>query len=242
MWIGSEVGVKRVVAVLVLAASAWCVEAVAQTQQQQAPATQPKPAQEANPFPDDTSSAPVIPTNSNSAPAADEAIDYGKVVLADPDKDPVRSPDDADDTAPANGESSSSSAGVDQLLKPPDEPEKKGRHDRHDDEDTVAAPHQETAAEDESVGAYYLETKNWKGALSRFESALVLDPENPDVYWGLGEAERHLGNFASAKAHYQKLVEYDPDSRHGKDAKKLLKTPELANAQAVSAAPQQPQQ
>jgi hypothetical protein len=30
-------------------------------------------------------------------------------------------------------------------------------------------------------------------------------------------------------------MEYDPDSRHSKDAKKLLKEPEMANARAVSA-------
>lgn len=85
------------------------------------------------------------------------------------------------------------------------------------------------------MGSYYLESKNWKGALSRFESAMVLDPENPEVYWGLAEAQRHLGDLASAKANYLKVMEYDPDSRHGKDAKKILKEPEIANARAVSA-------
>ena len=70
--------------------------------------------------------------------------------------------------------------------------------------------HHETAAEDENVGSYYLENKDWKGALSRFQSALVLDPDNPDVYWGLAESERHLGDFADARANYQKVMEYDP--------------------------------
>lgn len=63
----------------------------------------------------------------------------------------------------------------------------------------------------------------------------MLDPENPEVYWGLGEARRHLGQFAEAKAAYEKLVEYDPDSKHGKEAKKLLKSPELASAAMPSA-------
>jgi tetratricopeptide (TPR) repeat protein len=92
------------------------------------------------------------------------------------------------------------------------------------------------------VGKYYLDNKNWKAALSRFESALVLDPDNPDVYWGLAESQRHLGNFADARANYQKVVDYDPDSRHGKDARKALKDPEIANAkssaQPSAAAPQ----
>ncbi|MDR3741295.1 MAG: tetratricopeptide repeat protein [Terracidiphilus sp.] len=236
---------KQWLAVTAVAASAWCVAAGAQTQQQQ-PAAQPKPAQDANPFPDDAS-APVIPTNLDAMPAANDAIDYGKVALADADKDPIPSPDDVRDAAPASEGSSSSSAGIDQVLQPPPEPEKKkGRHGRNDDDEgTIAAPHQETAAEDETVGAYYLQTKNWKGALSRFESALVLDPENPDVFWGLAESERHIGKLAEAKAHYQKVVDYDPDSKHGKEAGKLLKTPELANAPESSAttpAPAQPSQ
>jgi tetratricopeptide (TPR) repeat protein len=98
--------------------------------------------------------------------------------------------------------------------------------------------------EDESVGSYYLEQKNWKAALSRFESALVLDPENPDVYWGLAEAQRHIGDYISAKANYLKVMEYDPDSKHGKEAKRILREPEVANAKAVSsnAGPAQTQQ
>ncbi len=79
------------------------------------------------------------------------------------------------------------------------------------------------------MGGYYLDRKNWKAALSRFESAMVLDPENPEVYWGLAEAEHHLGNFADAKAHYLKLLDYDPDGPHGRQARKELKEPEIAN-------------
>ena len=79
------------------------------------------------------------------------------------------------------------------------------------------------------MGSYYLDTKNWKGALSRFESALILDPENPDVFWGLAEANRHLGQLADARTNYEKVVDFDPESRHGKDARKALKEPEIAN-------------
>jgi Tfp pilus assembly protein PilF len=95
--------------------------------------------------------------------------------------------------------------------------------------------HQEAASKDIEVGGYYLQTKNWKGAVSRFQSALVLDPENPDVYWGLAEAARHLGNFADARANYQKVVDYDPDSRHGKEARKALKEPEIASGKNAPA-------
>ena len=113
------------------------------------------------------------------------------------------------------------------LKPPPDTRKEKGQ-------EANATP-KEGPKEDENVGSYYLQSKDWKGALSRFESAMVLDPENPDVYWGLAEAERHLGQFAEAKANYLKVMEYDPDSRHSKDAKKILKEPEMTNARAVSA-------
>jgi Tfp pilus assembly protein PilF len=123
---------------------------------------------------------------------------------------------------------------MDNLLKPPPDSDSTSKHRK------LSVPeetHQESAKEDESVGSYYLDQKNWKAALSRFESAVVLDPENPDVYWGLAEAQRHTGDYFNAKANYLKVTEYDPDSRHGKEAKKFLKDPELANAKAVSIAP-----
>jgi tetratricopeptide (TPR) repeat protein len=210
------------------------------SQQNQAPknpadSNQPKPKsqQDANPFPEDTNSVPVMPNaNSPGTPASSPAAaDYGNVALPS-ETDPVRSPDDADSSAGGSSSTSSSSEGMDQLLKPPPDTGKPGKGNKNDAD--ASAPHPEGPKEDESVGSYYLDQKNWKAALSRFESALVLDPENPDVYWGLGEAERHLGNYANAKAHYMKLVEYDPDSKHGKEAKKLLKEPELANAPTVS--------
>jgi tetratricopeptide (TPR) repeat protein len=158
-----------------------------------------------------------------------DAGDYGNVPLPGEDMDPVRSPDDANPGAAdaADSSSSDSATGLDQLLKPPPDTRKeKGK-------DADAAP-VEGPKEDENVGSYYIETKNWKAALSRFESALVLDPENPDVYWGLAEAQRNLGDYANAKANYLKLMDYDPDSKHGKEAKKILKQPEMANVPAVS--------
>ncbi len=210
-----------------------------QEQQQSQSQSQPaqsqsgqKPKQDANPFPEDTNSVPVMP-NADSAgtPALPVPDDAGTMTLPNAEGDPVRSPDETQGTG-SGGSSSSSSAGLDELMKVPPNTGKPGKHSK-DDAD-VPVEHHEGAKEDESVGSYYLDQKNWKAALSRYESALVLDPENPDVYWGLAEAERHLGNLADAKAHYQKLIEYDPDSKHGKEAKKILKEPEMASVRAVS--------
>ncbi len=144
------------------------------------------------------------------------------------DTDPIRSPDDAATGSSASDSGFSSSLQGANDVKIPDT-EKPGKHQKADE-----PSHQETAAEDVNVGGYYLERKNWKAALSRFEAALVLDPDNPEVYWGMAEAQRQLGNYANAKANYMKLLDYDPDGKHGKEARKMLKQPELATAPAVS--------
>lgn len=218
----------------------------------QAPASQPaqqqpaKPTQETNPFPEDNGSVPVLPNAESPGSAAPaptpDAETTANIPLPGEDADPVRSPDDAGQGTGGDSGMSSSSAGVDTLLQPPPDTDTKGRkHKKGDDAEAAEdVPHPPTAKENESVGSYYLETRNWKGALSRFQSALVLDPENPDVYWGLAEAQRHLGEFAAAKGNYEKVMEYDPDSRHAKEAKKLLASPELASAaaQPQTAAPQ----
>jgi tetratricopeptide (TPR) repeat protein len=155
----------------------------------------------------------------------------------------VRSPDDAAPLAAGGTEEegfSSSLKGLEKVLPTPGEeqPEKKKKL-AVKNLVVKELSHQEVSSKDIEIGDYYLDTKNWKAALSRFESALVLDPENPEVYWGLAEAERHLGEFASARGYYQKAAEYDPDSRHGKEARKALQEPEIAHGK--NAAPSQPQ-
>ncbi|MGA2352740.1 MAG: tetratricopeptide repeat protein [Terracidiphilus sp.] len=195
----------------------------------------PVPASSANPFPEDTSTVPVMPSKPTpDLPERTYGTERAPLPLPGDELDPVRSPDDAE-PAPSSSQtddSSSSLAGMDKLLPRPgdDQPDKKkGKL-------SVKEPnHQEAASKDIDVGVYYLQTKNWKGALSRFESAMVLDPENPDVYWGLAEADRHLGNFADARANYEKVAEYDPDSHHGKEAMKALKEPEIANGKNTAA-------
>jgi tetratricopeptide (TPR) repeat protein len=146
------------------------------------------------------------------------------------DADPAHSPDDP---VPDDSEQtgfSSSLAGTNDINIPDDV--KPGKH-RKSGEPSEAV-HQETAKEDEDVAAFELDRKNWKAALSRYQSAVITDPENPDVYWGIAESQRQLGDFANARANYQKVVEYDPDSKHAKAAKKWLKDPQIANAPAVS--------
>lgn len=191
-----------------------------------------KPPADTNPFPGDTTNVPVMP-NATTAGAPDPATAPADVHAPTSDDDPVRSPDDpVPDDSGSSGESSSTT-NLEKVLPPPD------TDTRGKGKDQPPPQHQESAQEDVNVGLYYLDKKNWRAALSRFESAVVLDPENPDVYWGLAEAQRHLNNFTAAKANYLQLLEYDPDGKHGKEARKLLKDPDLANASAAPPPPSQ---
>jgi hypothetical protein len=207
---------------------------------QQKPATAPpgpansqKPSPQANPFPEDTRNVPLMP-NGNGPATGDIPASGPPAAAPVADVDPVRSPDEprGDTSSDAQG-FSSSAAGLDNVMPPPDADARNARGKKG--KGAVEPEHKESAADDEKVGEYYLTEKNWKAALSRYESAVVLDPENPEVYWGLGEAQRHLGKLADAKASYEKLVDYDPDSKHGKEAKKILKSAEMVNAPATAA-------
>lgn len=219
-------------------------QAVPPAQQQNPSAQQAlqKPSSGSNPFPEDTSNVPVVPTTAQpAAPPPASAPENGgaeTTTLLNNDKDPVHSPDDPVETdAGADGFSSSLAGSGDVNIPDEDRPAK---HRRKQNEPII---HQVTAKEDEDVGEFELSRKNWRAALSRFQSALVTDPENPDVYWGIAEAQRGLGNDAEAKANYQKVVDYDdPESKHSKEAKKLLKSPQLSNAPAVSSNQSQPKQ
>lgn len=193
---------------------------------QQQPSTQSQP--NGNPFPEDTTSVPVMPSgNAPDIPLSGNGEPIG--AAAPVDSDPVRSPEEmAPSDNGARGGFSSSQSGLDNLTPPPDE-QPSGKRKKQDDSLFDIMP-PEDPKKDVNVGNYYMDQKNWKGALSRFQSALVLDPENPEVYWGLAECQRHLGQFAEARANYLKVMEYDPDSKHSKEAKKALKSPELANA------------
>jgi tetratricopeptide (TPR) repeat protein len=167
---------------------------------------QNKPA-DANPFPEDESNVPVMPSKDTPdlAPGTFSGDGNNVATLPAGDTDPVPSLDDAAPAASSSGTASgfsSSNSGIDSLLPGPDDeqPTKRGRGKQEQE----VPEHHETAAEDENVGRYYLDSKNWHAALSRFQSAMVLDPENPDVYWGMAESDRHLGNYAEARANYLK--------------------------------------
>lgn len=193
-----------------------------------------KSTAEANPFPEDTAKVPVMPTGDQS-PAQAEGEPAPELPTA-AESDPVRTPEAADLPAPATGEAAASSSsslnGLDGLIPSADAPEKKRK---------LVVPllsRRESASKDVEVGKYYLDRKNWRAALSRFQSALVLNPEETEVYWGMAEAERHLNQLAEARANYRKLVELDPESPHARAAHHALEEAEIANAVAKPPAAQ----
>jgi tetratricopeptide (TPR) repeat protein len=196
------------------------------SQQPSQPAPQSQP--NGNPFPEDMKSIPVMPSG-NTPDIPETAEEASSPEAAPPmDSDPVRSPEGMGNIDEGDTQGfSSSRRGLDNIVPDPaTEPEEeKGKKGGSAD----VTP-KESAEKDIEVGNYYLDNKNWRGALSRFQSAMVLAPENPDVYWGLAECYRHLGQFADARKNYEIVASYDPDSKHGKEAKKALKDPDLANA------------
>jgi len=216
-----------------VALSSLAVLALAGALFAQAPAGQKPPANAgSNPFPEDTTNVPVMPNSEAGLAAATASGDVPPAVMNLPsnEMDPVRSPDDrtlTEDTSAASG-FSSSRTGLDSVLPDPNAPDSKQEKGRKRGRREEPPPHVETAAEDMSVAKYYLDNKNWRAALSRYQSAMVLAPEEPDVYWGLAESQRHLGDMAGAKLNYKKVMDYDPDSRHAKEAAKILKSPEMA--------------
>lgn len=216
-------------------------KAAGQNQQQSQPAQQPK-SQDANPFPTDTTNVPVMPSRDNpepnvpsNAPTSNaEQIEESHYSVPG-ETDPVASPDGANGGSESTGQfSSSNTNSLDSILPTPgeEEPGKKGKKGRGEEIEDMP---KETAASDISVAKYYLDNKNWRAALSRFQSALVLAPEDPEVYWGLAVSQHHMGDYTNARANYEKVIEYDPDSKHAKDARKALKEPELANAKPAPA-------
>jgi tetratricopeptide (TPR) repeat protein len=202
-------------------------------QQPQQPKPVPPKPQDSNPFPTDTTNVPVMPSRENPEPNVPSNTPTGTADQIEDarhlpgDSDPVPSPDTA---SPAGGDyqgpvSSSNANSLDSILPPTGDDETKGKKGSQ-----IEDKPQETAAKDISVAKYYLDNKNWRAALSRFQSALVLAPEDPEVYWGLAVSQQHMGDFAGARANYEKVLEYDPDGKHAKEAKKALKEPDLANA------------
>lgn len=77
--------------------------------------------------------------------------------------------------------------------------------------------------EDLRVGAFYLQSGDYKGAYDRFQAAAQLNPGSAEAVWGLAESERRLGMTKQAVENYQLYLMALPDGPKAKDARKALK-------------------
>jgi hypothetical protein len=201
-----------------------------------------KPGSGDNPFPGDDTNAPILPTSpgsgagpgagsdtgSNSSrpdgdsgtPANSTAANSSTRRDADPDGDPVRTPDPAG--LQENDGFSSSRSGLNHMPVEDDSDARPGKSTKNKTREQVLA-------EDLDVGKFYMDKKNWKAAQTRFASAFALDAENADAVFELAEAERHLELYKDAAEHYRLFLSYDPDGPHGRAARKGLEEVESAS-------------
>jgi tetratricopeptide (TPR) repeat protein len=171
------------------------------------------PANDDNPFPGDAKPAlqPMSPGSSSGDGGAPE-LEAGRG--ADPNGDPVRSPDGQGSAAGDDGFSSSRSA-LDHIPM-------EDLSDAAPGKSTKNKTREQVVKEDIDVGSFYLDQKNWKAAQGRFAAAFALDGENEDAVWGLARAEREMHQTTEAIAHLKLFLSYDPDGPHSRAAKKML--------------------
>ena len=79
-----------------------------------------------------------------------------------------------------------------------------------------------TAVQDVEVGDFYFEDKNYRGALSRYESASSNKPGDPGIFLRLGKTAEKLGDNDRAKREYQASIDAAPDGPSAKAAKGAL--------------------
>lgn len=72
------------------------------------------------------------------------------------------------------------------------------------------------------VGIFYLKKNDYRGAAQRFEWATKWNPGWAEAYFKLGEAQAKLKHKGDAKKAFSKVIELDPNSKEGKEAKKLI--------------------
>lgn len=182
-----------------------------------------------NPFPGEDPNAPIIPMvpNGRFGPGGDSrAPSRAAGSGADPDGDPVRSPD-----GQAHVTDDRFSSSLDGLKPLPE-----GEDTAQPGRSAKVKTREQEVKEDVDVGGFYLSAKNWKAAQARFSSAFALDGENPEAVWGLAEAERRLELYREAEEHYRLFLSYDPDGPHSREARKALDQLEAAHPFPTTAA------
>jgi tetratricopeptide (TPR) repeat protein len=172
----------------------------------QAAAEKAKPTTDDNAFPEATSKAaaekatqtPATPKPSDDNPFP-ESVSKAAAKAADDTKE-----DTPEQPNLPSGVSSSSSSSLQRQLAPQLDPDR--------------------SKKDTEVGDLYLKSRNYQGALLRFQDATRSDPTNVTAIFGLAETQRSLGKNTEAATNYQMYLDILPNGPRSKDAMKALKT------------------
>lgn len=89
---------------------------------------------------------------------------------------------------------------------------------------TALSPNEPSAiaAHDIDVGETYLSSNNFDPARERFEEALRLTPDNPLIYFRLGQALQGMQRLDPARLNYRKYLELEPKGKFAANAKKSI--------------------
>jgi tetratricopeptide (TPR) repeat protein len=79
------------------------------------------------------------------------------------------------------------------------------------------------AAKDDEVGDFYFKQGNYKGALARFQDALVYKDNDAVANFKMAECYEKLGQPEEAIPHYQAYLKILPEGPFSKQARKALK-------------------
>jgi tetratricopeptide (TPR) repeat protein len=78
------------------------------------------------------------------------------------------------------------------------------------------------ANNDVEVGDYYFKMKNYKGALARYQDALVYKDNNAIANFRMAQCYEKLNQPHEAVSHYREYLKILPNGQYSKDARKAL--------------------
>ncbi len=200
---------------------------------QQSPPAQPPSGQPANPPP---ASAP--------QPAAQSQVPQNQAPpRSDSSADQKTEQEKSRERSAEAGESSSRDTQID-TTPPKDDvknhPNSGADQDALDDTGDVQEMHPWNpyrALKDDEVGDYYFKQKDYKGALARYQDALIYKPNDAVANFRMAQVYEKMGQPQDAIPHYQEYLKILPQGPFSKDAKKALAklgAPEKPVAEKVS--------
>jgi tetratricopeptide (TPR) repeat protein len=90
------------------------------------------------------------------------------------------------------------------------------------------------AGKDDEVGEYYFKRGNYKGALARYQDALIYKDNDAVANFRMAQCYEKMQQPDEAVAHYKEYLKILPDGPFSKQAKKALQKLEARNKQASS--------